>query len=61
MNSDSVYVLKVLIVSGGLALAIRYAAPLLSISPSVGIVLTLVLLPSTVLAIALGWRAKQEP
>lgn len=60
MDSNAIYILKVFIVSGGLAVAIKYFVPFISLSPNIGIVLTLVLLPSVVLAIALGWRAKQQ-
>ncbi|MBD1998630.1 hypothetical protein H6F88_11090 [Oculatella sp. FACHB-28] len=60
MDSNAIYILKVFIVSGGLAVAIKYVMPLLSISSSTAIVLTLVLLPSVALAIALAWRAQQQ-
>lgn len=60
MDSNTTYVLKVFIISTGLAVAIKYGTPFLSISPTTGIVLTLVLLPSVALAIALGWRARQQ-
>jgi uncharacterized protein (DUF2062 family) len=60
MDSNAIYILKVFIVSGGLAVAIKYFVPFIPLSPNIGIVLTLVLLPSVVLAIALGWRAKQQ-
>lgn len=59
MDSNTTYILKVFIVSGGLAIAIKYVVPFLPLSSSTGIVLTLVLLPSIALAIALGWRAQQ--
>ncbi|MBD1870770.1 hypothetical protein H6F95_26430 [Cyanobacteria bacterium FACHB-471] len=60
MDSNAIYILKVFIVSGGLAVVIKYVVPFLSLSSSTAIVLTLVLLPSVVLAIALGWRARQQ-
>jgi hypothetical protein len=60
MDSNAIYILKVFIVSGGLAVAIKHAVPFLSVSPSTAIVLTLVLLPSVMLAIALVWRAQQQ-
>ena len=59
MDSNSIYISKVFVVSGGLAVAIKYIAPFLPLSSSTGIVLTLVLLPSVALAIALGWRAQR--
>jgi hypothetical protein len=60
MDSNAIYILKVFIVSGGLAVAIKYFGPFIPFSPNIGIVLTLVLLPSVALAIALGWRSKQQ-
>ncbi|NJL37646.1 MAG: hypothetical protein HC879_14600 [Leptolyngbyaceae cyanobacterium SL_5_9] len=58
MDSSTAYILKVFLISGGLAVAIKYAAPYFSISASTGIALTSVWLPSVIVAIALGWRAR---
>lgn len=60
MNSSTAYILKVFLISSGLAVAIKYAAPYLSISANTGIALTSVWLPSIILAIALGWRARYQ-
>jgi hypothetical protein len=60
MNSSTAYVLKVFLVSSGLAAIVKYAVPYLSISANTGIALTSVWLPSVVLAIALGWRARHQ-
>jgi hypothetical protein len=59
MDSNVIYVLKVLLASGILAVVIRYLAPLLSIAPDVEIALSMVLLPSAILAIALGLRTQK--
>jgi hypothetical protein len=60
MDSNTAYILKVFLVSSGLAVAIKYAAPHLFISASTGIALASVCLPSVIVAIALGWRARER-
>ncbi len=55
-----VFLLKVLLGSAGLAIAIKYAGPLLNLPPSPAIALLLVLSPTVILAGLMGWRSWQE-
>jgi spore maturation protein SpmB len=54
------FIVKVFLASGLIAIAIKYAAPFLAISGTNAIALTLVLSPTILMAIALGWRWQQS-
>ena len=60
METNVAFLLKLLIGSAGLAIAIKYAVPLLNLPPSPAIVLVLVLSPTLILAALMGWRSWQE-
>jgi len=53
-------ILKVVGVSAGVAIAIRYLAPLVTWPSSAPVVLALVLLPTVVMGVLLTWRGQQE-
>jgi|GEM_PF-749165 len=55
---DLVFISKVFLISAGVSVVIRYGAPLLSWSPTLSLVLGMVLLPSLLLAVVLVWRGK---
>jgi hypothetical protein len=57
MNYHAGFILKVLLLSGGLSVVIKYGGSLLTIPASEALVPIVVLMPSFILAIALGWRA----
>lgn len=50
------FILKVLVVSAGLSISIKYGGPYLSIPPTPTNVLIVVFVPTLVMAIALGGR-----
>lgn len=50
------FILKVLVVSTGLAAAIKYLGPTVAIPTTPLIVLTIVLMPTAIVAVALLWR-----
>ena len=50
------FIFKVLVISAGLSVLIKYGGPALSIPPTLTNVLLFVLAPSVVMAIALGTR-----
>ena len=52
MNT-SIFVLKVLLLSIAISLAIKYAAPLVTIAPTTPIVVTAILLPSVIILVLL--------
>ena len=60
MNSNLGLILKVLMASLLIAIAIKYLGPQLSVPATSSIALTAVLLPTIILAIALGWRGTRE-
>jgi len=53
-------IVKVIGISAGVAIAIRYAAPLAVWPSSTPVVTTLVVLPSLVMGMLLLWRGQQE-
>jgi hypothetical protein len=60
MSTDTlVFLLKVLLLSLGISLLIRYGGPLLPIQPSTAIALTAVISPSVILGGLLLWRGTQ--
>ncbi|WAL60603.1 hypothetical protein [Thermocoleostomius sinensis] len=59
MTSQIMFVLKVLSLSAGLAVAIRYLAPWLNIPATPMTALVMVLLPLLLVAIGLGWRSRR--
>ncbi len=60
MNDTVAFVVKILILSTLLSVLIKYGGQLLSISPTVAIAIAVILLPSIIMAIALGWRSRQK-
>ncbi|OLP17867.1 hypothetical protein BST81_12460 [Leptolyngbya sp. 'hensonii'] len=53
------YILKILALSVIISCGIRYLGPMLPISPSPTIAVVAILLPSTIMALLLGLRAKR--
>lgn len=60
MNNKITFILKVLILSAGLSLLIKYGGPYLSISSTAINALIAVLTPPIVVGILLGWRLLQQ-
>ncbi|WP_245939881.1 hypothetical protein [Stenomitos frigidus] len=52
-------IFKVLVLSVGLSIAIKYGAPALAIPPTTTSVLIAVWLPAVIAALTLGWRWQQ--
>ena len=59
MNNKIIFILKVLILSAGLSLLIKYGGPYLSISSTATNALIAVLIPPIILGILLGWGLSQ--
>ncbi|MGD1712458.1 hypothetical protein [Dapis sp. BLCC M172] len=60
MNNKIIFILKVLILSAGLSLLIKYGGPYLSISSTAINALIAVLMPPIFIGILLGWRLLQQ-
>ncbi len=60
MNTNLGFLLKVLLLSALGAVLIKFLGPLLSISGSNAIALTIVLSPTLILGILLSWRASHQ-
>lgn len=60
MNDTVAFVVKILICSTVLSVVIKYGGQLLPISPTVVIAIAAILLPSIIVAVALGWRSQQQ-
>ncbi|MDF0555262.1 hypothetical protein PY364_19480 [Kamptonema sp. UHCC 0994] len=57
MNSNTAFIIKLVLLSAALSLAIKYGGPSLSIPSSNAIALIAIFTPSIILAALLGWRA----
>lgn len=57
MDSQTNFIFKVLTLSAGISLLIKYGGPSLPISATTVNALIAVLMPTVILAIALWWRA----
>lgn len=53
------FILKVLVISAGLSILIKYSGPIINISPTSINVLSIVFVPTLVMAIALGTRYRK--
>ncbi|MCL2929940.1 MAG: hypothetical protein O4861_14105 [Trichodesmium sp. St16_bin4-tuft] len=60
MNNQTGFILKILILSGGLSLVIKYGGPYLSIPSTAINALIPVLMFPIVVGILLGWRLWQQ-
>jgi len=56
----AVFIIKVFALSALISVAIKYGAPYLAISETNTTALIVVVLPSILMAIALGWRSRQS-
>ena len=60
MSTQVGFVLKILLLSAGISLAIKYGGEYLPIEPTTTTALVMVLLPSLVIGSILGWRYNRE-
>ncbi|MBO3460768.1 hypothetical protein G7B40_022375 [Aetokthonos hydrillicola Thurmond2011] len=60
MENQLGFILKVFLLSTGIPFLIKYIGPSLSIPATPTSALIIVLLPTTVMAIALGWRFQRH-
>jgi len=56
MKDRAVFILKILIVSWLLSVLIKYGGEYLPLEPTTATALTIVLMPSLVIGLILGWR-----
>jgi type IV secretory pathway TrbL component len=59
MNSQAIFIFKILLLSTGLSLLVKYGGGYLELQPTTITALTIVLMPSLVLGLILGWRYYQ--
>ncbi|MEM8674558.1 MAG: hypothetical protein AAGF83_11885 [Cyanobacteria bacterium P01_G01_bin.67] len=60
MNTQTIsFVLKILLLSTGLSLLIKYGGRYLPLSPTTNTALLIVLMPSLIIGLILGWRYYQ--
>lgn len=59
MGTQTNFILKVLILSAGISLLLKFAGPSLPVSPTSVNALIAVVTPMLILAIALLWRARK--
>ncbi len=60
MTTQAGFIGKILFFSLILSIMIKYGGQLLSLSPNLTIVLTMVLLPTIIVALTLGWQYQQH-
>ncbi|MBE9045335.1 hypothetical protein IQ255_13165 [Pleurocapsales cyanobacterium LEGE 10410] len=56
MNTQTGFIFKVLLISTGLSILIKYGGPYTLLEPTTATALTIVLLPSLVIGLVLGWQ-----
>ena len=56
MNTQAGFVFKILLLSTALSLSIKYGGRYLGLQPTVTTALAIVLLPSLIVGLILGWR-----
>lgn len=61
MDNQTEFILKVVIVSAGLSVLIKYVGPNLAVGATVVNALMLVFVPALIVAIALWWRSQHQP
>ena len=59
MNSQAIFILKILLLSTGLSFLIKFGGGYLALHPSTPTALTIVLTPSLAIGLVLGWRYYQ--
>jgi hypothetical protein len=59
MDTQFGFVVKVLLLSTAISIAIKYSDRFLAIKPTTTITLVIVLLPSSILAVLLAWKYSQ--
>ena len=59
MNTQLGFILKILLLSAVISLAIKYGGQYLALQPTVSTALAIVLLPSLIIGFNLGWRYLQ--
>jgi hypothetical protein len=60
METQALFVLKVLVFSAGLSILIKYGGSTLDIAPTLTNVLLAVLMPTLIMTITLLWRTFQQ-
>lgn len=60
MNDTVTFIVKIFILSAILSIVIKYGGRLLSLNPTVIIAITVILLPSIIVALVLSWRSRQQ-
>lgn len=60
MNSEIIFIIKVLILSTALSVLIKYGGQMIAIAPTQIDVLLGVFLPTVIMAILLGWRTRNK-
>ncbi|PSB11878.1 hypothetical protein C7B62_03945 [Pleurocapsa sp. CCALA 161] len=56
MDNQAIFVFKILLLSLGLSLLVKYGGRYLELQPTTITVLTIVLMPSLAIGLILGWR-----
>ncbi len=59
MSTQAGFIFKILLLSTGISLLIKYGGEYLLLKPMTTTALTIVLLPSLVMGLILGWRYRQ--
>ena len=60
MSTQAGFILKILLLSTGISLIIKYGGEYLLLKPTTTIALFIVLLPSLVIGLILGWRYNRQ-
>ena len=56
MNTQANFIFKILLISTGISILIKYGGRYTLLKPTTGTALTIVLLPSLIIGLVLGWQ-----
>ena len=59
MNNQAIFIFKIIVISWGLSVLIKYGGEYLHLQPTTATALIIVLMPSLIIGLILGWRYYQ--
>lgn len=59
MNNQAGFIIKILLLSAGLSILIKYGGQHIPIQPTTSLAIIIVLLPSLVTGLVMGWRVRE--
>lgn len=60
MNSQTAFIIKILLYAAVISIFIKLSGRFISLNPTASLALVIVLLPSLIVALTLGWQYNQQ-